>query len=55
MPVQTQVAEDRFVMNEIQPARDIADFHSRWREFRPLALEILQFRTLNPPKAETLA
>ena len=55
MPAQTQVAEDRFDMTEIEPARDIADFHLRWREFRPLALEIVQVRTLNRPQAETLA
>ena len=55
MPVQTQVVKDRYDMKEIEPARDIADFHSRWREFRPLALEIVQFRTLNRPQAETLA
>ncbi len=41
-------------MEEFLPPRDIADFHSRWAEFRPLAKEILQFRSLNRRQAETL-
>ena len=41
-------------MEDIVPARDVADFQSRWPDFRPLAQEILQFRTLNRKQAETL-
>ena len=41
-------------MKEIKPARDVADFHSRWSEFRPTAAEILALRGLNRRQAEVL-
>ena len=36
-------------------ARDLADFHFRWSEFRPHALAILQIDGLTPDQSETLA
>lgn len=35
--------------------RDVADFHSRWREFRPVALGLGQKRRLTEAEADTLA
>lgn len=42
-------------MTEFTPARDVADFHSRWPEFRPTALEILASRGVTRHQAEVLA
>lgn len=50
-----RLARDRFDMPEIDPARDIADFHLRWPQFRPMAREILQMRGLSRSQSETLA
>ena len=36
------------------PARDLIDFHLRWREFRPLAVRILDRDSLTRAEAETL-
>ena len=42
-------------MTEITPARDVADFHLRWSEFRPMAAEIQRLRGLSRSQSETLA
>ena len=34
--------------------RDVADFHSRWREFRPIAIGVGQSARLSPAEADTL-
>lgn len=40
---------------EIEPTiRDVADFYSRWREFRPMMREALQQGALRGAQAETL-
>jgi hypothetical protein len=36
------------------PARDLIDFHLRWREFRPLALQVLSRRGLSLAERDTL-
>ena len=41
---------------EIEPTiRDVADFYSRWREFRPMMRAALQQGALQGAQAETLA
>ncbi len=55
MTVQMPYAETRLVMEDAPPARDVADFHLRWREFRPAAVEVLHKRSLNRRQSETLA
>jgi hypothetical protein len=34
--------------------RDVADFHSRWPEFRPVALSLAQSTRLTTAEADTL-
>jgi hypothetical protein len=36
------------------PARDLVDFHLRWREFRPFAVELLAREGLGGTEAATL-
>jgi hypothetical protein len=37
-----------------RPARDLADFHLRWSEFRPLAVEAKNSPEMSDPQRETL-
>ena len=39
---------------EIPPARDLADFHLRWQQFRPAALVVLTDYALSQPQADCL-
>jgi hypothetical protein len=36
------------------PARDLIDFHLRWREFRPYAIRVLDRDGLSAAETETL-
>ena len=36
------------------PVRDLADFHLRWREFRPGMIDLARSRDLTPVQRETL-
>lgn len=37
-----------------RPARDLLDFHVRWPEFRPLALEVLARNSMSTAEHATL-
>lgn len=41
--------------NPLSTVRDVADFHLRWREFRPIARQLGRNPALSESEADTLA